>query len=139
MRRRHSLCFALDRFTRIAGARSITSPANNLNYAVPASMQLIAAATDSDGTISQVQFYRNTTLLGTAAKQGNTNNYLFNWNNVPLGNYSITAIATDSQSISSTSTAINLTVANAVSQVYYIHTDQLGTPRLITNSANAKV
>ena len=100
MRHRHSLCFSLDRFLRVAGTRRITSPANNLNYAVPASIQLIAAAADSDGTISQVQFYRNKTLLGTAAKQGNTNSYLLNWDNVPLGNYSITAIATDSQSIS---------------------------------------
>ena len=56
---------------------------------------------------------------------------------------SITAIATDNSgnaaSNTTSSAPIQLTVTAGVAQVYYIHTDQLGTPRLITNSANAKV
>ena len=55
----------------------------------------------------------------------------------------ITAKATDNSSNaasnSTTSAAIQLTVTAGVAQVYYIHTDQLGTPRLITDSNNAKV
>jgi RHS repeat-associated protein len=49
------------------------------------------------------------------------------------------SVATTTKTISSTSTPIQLTVTAGVTQVYYIHTDQLNTPRLITNSANAKV
>lgn len=56
---------------------------------------------------------------------------------------SITAIATDNSgnaaSNTTSSAPIQLTVTQGVAQVYYIHTDQLNTPRLITNSANAKV
>ncbi len=52
---------------------------------------------------------------------------------------SIYSIATDSQNISTTSAAITLTVTASVTQIYYIHTDQLNTPRLITDSNNAKV
>jgi RHS repeat-associated protein len=48
----------------------------------------------------------------------------------------ITAVASTNSTISS---PIQLTVTAGVAQVYYIHTDQLNTPRLITNSANAKV
>ena len=57
--------------------------------------------------------------------------------------HSITAKATDNSgnvaSNNTTSAAIQLTVTAHVVQTYYIHTDQLNTPRLITNSANAKV
>ena len=118
---------------------SISAPVNNANYAVPANIQLIASASDSDGSISNVKFYEGANLIGTASRQGSTNNYVFNWNNVPLGSFQVTAVATDSQNISSTSAVITVTVTTAATQVYYIHTDQLGTPRLITNSANAKV
>ena len=56
---------------------------------------------------------------------------------------SITAIATDNSgnaaSNTTSSAPIQLTVTQGVAQVYYIHTDQLNTPRLITNAANAKV
>lgn len=56
---------------------------------------------------------------------------------------SITAKATDNSgnaaSNSTSSAAIQLTVTQGVAQVYYIHTDQLNTPRLITDSNNAKV
>ena len=56
---------------------------------------------------------------------------------------SITAKATDNSgnaaSNTTSSAPIQLTVTAGVAQVYYIHTDQLNTPRLITNAANAKV
>ena len=56
---------------------------------------------------------------------------------------SITAKATDNSgnaaSNTTSSAPIQLTVTQGVAQVYYIHTDQLNTPRLITNAANAKV
>ena len=133
MQKRHSLCFQFDRTYRTSGhlLRNITATAT-------------ATATDSDGSITSVQFYDGTTLLGTATQQGATSTYLYNWNNVAQGSYSnITAKATDNSgnasTNSSTSAPIQLTVTAGVAQVYYIHTDQLNTPRLITNSANAKV
>lgn len=125
-------------------AVSITAPANNASFTAPANIALTATATDSDGTITSVQFYNNTTLIGSATQQGSTSTYLYNWNDVPQGSYAnITALATDNSgnvaSNNTTSAAIQLTVTAHVVQTYYIHTDQLNTPRLITDSANAKV
>jgi hypothetical protein len=51
----------------------------------------------------------------------------------------ITAVATTNNASTVTSSPIQITVTAAAAQVYYIHTDQLNTPRLITNSTNAKV
>jgi RHS repeat-associated protein len=130
--KRHSLCFAIDRYQRSCAA----------TYTAPASIALTATATDSDGSITQVQFYDGATLLGTATQQGTTSTYIYNWNNVPQGNYTnITAVATDNGSINNTTTSapIQFTVTPHVAQTYYIHTDHLNTPRLITNAANAKV
>ena len=44
---------------------SISSPANNAVFTAPASITIDASASDSDGTISKVEFYQGTTLLNT--------------------------------------------------------------------------
>jgi RHS repeat-associated protein len=50
------------------------------------------------------------------------------------------SIATTTNNASTISAApIQISVTAAIAQVYYIHTDHLDTPRIITNSANAKV
>lgn len=122
---------------------NITAPANNSNFTAPANITLTANATDSDGTIALMQFYKDGLLLGTATQQGTTSTYTFNWNNVAEGSYTITAVAMDNSgdnnSMNTFSTAIQLTVTAGVAQIYYIHTDQLDTPRLITDSSNTKV
>lgn len=117
---------------------SITAPVNNANYAAPANLTLIANVTDN-ATITNVKFYDGATLLGTATQQGATSNYSYNWNNVPQGSYTISAVASTNNATTVTSSPVQISVAAAAAQVYYIHTDQLDTPRLITNSANAKV
>ena len=56
-----------------------------------------------------------------------------------LGSYNFTAVATDNSGASTTSAPVNISVTSGASQVYSIHTDQLNTPRLITDSNSAKV
>jgi O-glycosyl hydrolase len=85
---------------------SITAPANNAIYAATSTITLNATAADADGTISKVDFYNGTTLLGSDA----TSPYSFSWTNVPSGTYSITAKATDNKSGVTTSTAITVIV-----------------------------
>jgi hypothetical protein len=85
---------------------SITAPANNASYTAPASITISATATDSDGSISNVQFYNGATLLGTDA----TAPYSFSWTGVAVGTYTITAKATDNAGASTTSTAITVVV-----------------------------
>jgi hypothetical protein len=86
---------------------SITAPANNATYTAPANVTITATASDADGTITKVQFYNGTTLLGTAT----TSPYTYSWTNVSPGTYTITAKATDNNGIVTTSTAITITVS----------------------------
>ena len=43
----------------------ITAPVSGASFTAPASITLTAAAADTDGTISKVDFFRGSTLLGT--------------------------------------------------------------------------
>lgn len=85
---------------------SITAPANNATYTAPASVTITATATDADGTISKVDFYNGTTLLGT----DNTSPYSYAWTSVAAGTYSLTAKATDNLNAVTTSSVISITV-----------------------------
>ncbi|MBE0544383.1 MAG: fibronectin type III domain-containing protein, partial [Verrucomicrobia bacterium] len=68
---------------------TLTSPASGASYTAPASVSLAASVTANGQTITKVQFYNGTTLLGedTAAP------YNFAWNSVNAGSYSLTARA----------------------------------------------
>jgi sulfur relay (sulfurtransferase) complex TusBCD TusD component (DsrE family) len=87
---------------------ALTSPANNAAFSAPATISLAANVTANGHAITQVQFYNGTTLLGELT----TVPYVFTWNNVAAGNYSLTAQAVyDSGSVVA-STAANVTVTN---------------------------
>jgi GH18 family chitinase len=92
--------------TSAAPTVSITAPANNANFTSPASVTINATAADADGTVSKVDFYNGTTLLGTDA----TSPYSFTWTNVAAGNYTITAKATDNSGNGVMSTGIAIVV-----------------------------
>ena len=85
---------------------SLTAPAANTNYIAPASVAMTATASDSDGTISKVEFYQGSTLVGTAS----TSPYSYTWTNVAMGNYSLTAKAYDNNNVATTSSAVNIIV-----------------------------
>ena len=85
---------------------SITSPANNAGFAAPASITITATAADANGTVSNVQFFNGTTLLGSDASAP----YSVNWSNIPVGTYSITARATDNAGAMTTSSAVSISI-----------------------------
>jgi endo-1,3(4)-beta-glucanase len=89
---------------------SITSPANGVTFTAPASVTINANASDTDGTISKVEFYNGATLLGTDTSSP----YSFSWTGVAAGTYSLTAKATDNGNAVKTSSAVSITV-NAAS------------------------
>ncbi len=116
---------------------NLTAPANNASYTAPASINLTASASDTDGSIAQVKFFNGTTLLGTDAN--GADGYSYTWSNVPQGSYSLTAKATDNLGLVTTSAAINVTVnpaSGSSAQLYYVYPDHLGTPRVITDPTN---
>jgi hypothetical protein len=48
-----------------APAVSLTAPANGASYLAPATVTLKASATDADGIVTKVEFYKGATLIGT--------------------------------------------------------------------------
>jgi hypothetical protein len=85
---------------------SLTSPIAGQSFTAPASLTMTAAASDSDGTISRVDFYVGTQLVGTDTSSP----YSAAWSNVAAGSYSLTAVARDNSGGTRTSTAIAVTV-----------------------------
>jgi hypothetical protein len=85
---------------------SIISPVDGADFNAPATVTINAKASDIDGTVSKVDFYQGSTLLGTDT----TPPYSFTWNNVTDGNYILTAKATDDEGAASTSSPVNITV-----------------------------
>jgi len=88
---------------------SLTSPAGGATFTAPGLITVSAAAADSDGTIAKVEFYSGNTLIGTDT----TSPYSITWSSVPVGSYSLTAVATDNGNATTTSTAVSITVSNA--------------------------
>ena len=99
--------FTATRQTQINVA--LTSPTNGEIFIAPATINLAANATSGAGTISRVEFYRQfgtNTLLGTDT----TAPYEFQLTNIPAGNYTYFARATDSTGAVSDSAAVSITV-----------------------------
>ncbi len=92
---------------------SITSPSNGATFTTPATITINATASDSDGTVTKVDFYANSTLLGT----GTAAPYTLTWSNAAAGTYSITAVATDNGGATTTSSAVSITVSNPSSSL----------------------
>lgn len=84
----------------------LTAPADGASYAAPATITVTATASDPDDGVAGVAFYAGTSLIGT----DNTTPYTVVWSNVPAGNYSLTAVATDNAGASTTSAVVTVHV-----------------------------
>lgn len=89
---------------------SITSPANDASFRAPANITIDADATDvnSGGSVAKVEFYSGTTLLGT----DNVAPFSFSWQNVPQGDYQVTAKAFAANGLSTVSASVHLIVTS---------------------------
>ena len=87
----------------IAPTVSISSPADLDEFIEGTEITITAEASDLDGTITDVEFYIDNELLGIATSQP----YSINWT-ASVGEYEITAVATDNGESSTTSPAITI-------------------------------
>ncbi|MEO6539393.1 MAG: Ig-like domain-containing protein, partial [Ferruginibacter sp.] len=87
-------------------AISIINPVNNQITRGPANLQLQAVASDPDGSITKVEFYKGKILLHAERFLG----YSWEWKNVRPGKYIITAKAYDNNGAVTTSVPVNLSV-----------------------------
>jgi hypothetical protein len=97
---------------------SITSPASGATYTAGASVTINASASDTDGTVASVAFYRGGTFISTDT----TSPYSATWSNATAGTHSLTAIATDNAGATRTSNAVNITVNGATQSTTLIFT-----------------
>jgi hypothetical protein len=85
---------------------SLTKPTVHSIFLTGTNLLLGADAADSDGTISQVDFYDGATLIGS----DNTAPYEISWNNAPAGSHTLTAKATDNAGGATTSSPVTITI-----------------------------
>lgn len=122
---------------------SLTNPVASAVFAAPASLKLKATAAVSSGSVTNVQFFANTTTsLGSAMAAP------FNVTSSPLaaGSYALTAVAT-AAGISATSTVVNVSVVNpanvnlsaphiATGQVSFNYSANVGLTYVVQSSSN---
>ena len=131
----HALIYIAYKYTNVPPNVSLTGPTNASSFLSKPNMLLTAAASDSNGWVTSVEFIANGASLGTVS------NYLFDdfrpvplvlreshgsvvplvpghhldrfqfvWTAVSPGIYNLQAIATDNAGLQSTSTAVAITV-----------------------------
>ena len=103
----------------------ITSPPNGTVYRAPMDVPIYAATSDPDGTVSSVEFFASGKDIGPGtlevcvAPAGNCVGcpspapictYSFVWSNAPIGNWSLTTVATDNSGLSATSNPVLVSI-----------------------------
>jgi hypothetical protein len=86
-------------------AVTLTSPTNGTMLTAPATVNLAADATDTNGTVVKVEFFSGATKLGEASGP-----FTLTWSNVAAGSYTLTARALDNGGLSATSAPVTLTI-----------------------------
>jgi hypothetical protein len=90
---------------------SLQSPVNGSSYTAPASVTVSASASDQDGSISKIELYQGTILIGTSLNSGTVSTTVV----LAAGNYSFTAKAYDNSGLTSVSAPASVTVNPAAS------------------------
>ena len=87
---------------------SIGTPSAGTVFTAPASFNIDATASDTDGTVSKVEFFVNGSSIGIDTSSP----YSATTSSLPAGNYSLTAVATDDKNATTTSAAVSIVVNN---------------------------
>jgi hypothetical protein len=85
---------------------AITSPSDGTVFPDKPVISLAATATSQYSTISSVAFYHESTLI----KKVTVAPYTYSWSKPAAGTYTLTAVATDAQTMATTSTPVTITV-----------------------------
>jgi len=90
----------------VAPTATLTDPPESSIYSAPGTIVLRADAFDADGGVTQVAFFDGAALIGVDTSAP----YTFTWTNPPVGNRSLTAVATDTFGATGTSATVNIRV-----------------------------
>jgi hypothetical protein len=92
--------------SNVAPSAALTQPAGGATFTAPATVSLAATASDSDGTVTKVEFFNGAAKLG----EDTSAPYTYDWTGVAPGSYTLTARATDNLGATTTSAARTITV-----------------------------
>jgi hypothetical protein len=101
-----STSFTLSVRAPVAPVITLTTPSVGATYSAPANIQLAASVLPNDFTISKVQFFNGSALLGESAVPP----YVCSWNNAGVGGWSLSARAVCSSGALYSSPAVAVTV-----------------------------
>lgn len=87
-----------------APAVELTVPETGASFSLPASITLVATASDADGTIAKVEFFSDAAKIG----EKTTSPYTLSWTPTNPGQTTLTAVATDALGASTTSAAVSV-------------------------------
>jgi len=99
--------------TNIAPTVALTSPAAGQSYVQGSAIALAATASDTDGTVSRVEFYADGAKLG----EDTSAPYSFSWSGATVGSHTLSAVAYDNAGASKTSAGVGITVTATVPNV----------------------
>lgn len=85
---------------------TITNPPDGASFTAPASVTIEASASDSDGSVTNVEFFAGAVSLGSDSASPYSVTA-----NLPPGSHPLTAVATDNLGLSATSSVVNVTVS----------------------------
>jgi hypothetical protein len=107
---------------------TLVAPLNGATFEAPTTITLTAAASDPENRLAHVDFYRDSTQLGTALAAP----YSFTWSSVPAGSYTLTAVAVDADGGTAVS-AVGITVTTAPSTTHVVFTASADHDTLVTS------
>jgi len=114
-------------------AVTITNPAPGAVFAAPWTGIIQATASDSDGNVSAVEFFRNSVSLGIVSNSP----YNLAVTNVAAGAYVLKAVATDNSGATNTSAGVSISVVGPVPITISDPVSVSGTQFRLTYTANA--
>jgi len=101
-------CKVYPRIGNVLPEVEITTPANGVSFLQGTNIDMTASASDTDGTVSKVEFYRDSVKIG----QDTTAPYNFTWTGASVGSHYLTAKATDNLGGFTWSDTVHITVTN---------------------------
>jgi hypothetical protein len=111
---------------------AVVAPFDGEVFTAPASIDLAANPVDNDGSVTSVEFFQNGQTLGQVTSAP----YTMNWNSVPVGSYSIVAVATDNAGARGTSAPVNITVSEPAESVTNVVVFSWGNWRYLDTGTN---
>lgn len=129
-----TVSFTVEEAVNILPTVAVTSPANGSVFTDPAIVSIDADASDSDGSISKVDFYINGSLVSTDA----TAPYSMT-SSLAIGTYTVYAIAEDNEGATSTSASVNFTVEADVNELPFVEITSPTNGQILTAGSNISV